>query len=858
MAKVFVSPGVFTRELDVSFVPAAIQEIGAALVGPCAQGPAFTPIQINTFSDFRAIYGGTDKNLYLPYAAKAYLQNGNALTVTRILGTDNSSNQGKGFPIRFGGSALSGSVLGVVRARGTGVHGVFLTGSPSNFALQVVEGTTTSEAKNLSFDVASNNFIGARLGMDKTASGSSDELGSLYIDKLYTYAYSLVNGRGFTLNESMDATAGGSIGQGSVVGGTYNPGGGGDTIVNATSGVTGVSGYVSLSGAGDTAGAVASSYSNPKSPYVYSQNLNGQLAQLFRFHSLQSGESANTKVKIGITMAANQLTSSAFPKFTVIVRDFADTDQSPNILEAFSNCSLDPDSSSYIARVIGDRYPKWSGLGGAGSPELTFGGQYDNKSKYVRVEMSTDPMKQHYRPSAFAGVPKNALSTGDDAIGGLPNVTYKLDNFVSGTTPDPNRFVGANFDNSNLRDRLRATSTLATNGSDGTVNDAGFLLTVHNNSETGSTTAATSAFIGGMDMSTNAGNEQIDSAHGIMPTKVISARYDGTGTADGTVKHYQFLVPMYGGFDGMDQRNKMQTNIAGGALSGAYVDATSILSNVDEYDFNLLAFPGVTNASVGAVQSRAIDMCAGRGDAMFLAELGKDTAGTVSADWSLSVAEAVERAAGIDSSYAAAWYPWVRIYDADIDDFVWVPPSVEALGVMSFTDLVTHPWFAPAGFNRGGLENVLEAYRRLTQSQRDELYEGKINPIATFAGQGIYIFGQKTMQSKASALDRINVRRMLLHARKFIASLSKSVLFEQNSNTTRNRLRTLINNVLEPIRVKQGLTQFRVVIDDSNNGPDVIDRNQIVGDIFLQPTKTAEVIVLNFSIERTGATFEEV
>ena len=138
MAKVFVSPGVFTRELDVSFVPAAIQEIGAALVGPCAQGPAFTPIQINTFSDFRAIYGGTDKNLYLPYAAKAYLQSGNALTVTRILGTDSSSNQGKGFPIRFGGSALSGSVLGVVRARGTGVHGVFLTGSPSNFALQVV------------------------------------------------------------------------------------------------------------------------------------------------------------------------------------------------------------------------------------------------------------------------------------------------------------------------------------------------------------------------------------------------------------------------------------------------------------------------------------------------------------------------------------------------------------------------------------------------------------------------------------------------------------------------------------------------------------------------------------------------
>ena len=857
MAKVFVSPGVFTRELDVSFVPSAIQEIGAAVVGPTLEGPAFTPIQINTFSDFRAIYGGTSKDLYLPYAAKAYLSNGNALTVVKVLGTENSSIHGQGFPVRFGGSALSGSVLAMLRDRGTSIIDVVMSGTPSNFTLGVVDGGGTAYATALSLDTSSNNFLGARLGMDKTASGASDELGSLYVDKLYSYAYTLVNGRGLALNTDVDTvqmtdtSVSGNTGQGSLVGKDYQIDTGG------VSGATGCTNTVSLSSVNDATGTISQSYSNPASPFFYSQNLNGQLAKLFKFHSLQSGEKANTKVKIGILMNANQITSSAFPKFTVVVRDFSDTDANPSILESFSNCNLDKDSSNYIAKIIGDRYPIWTGLGGAGSPELTFGGQYDNKRKFVRIEMSTDELKAHYRPSGFAGVPKMTLSStqaagvGTALGGGVPNTQYKANNFVTGTTPDPNKYAGVDFDNYLMGNRFSSFATLGTGG-DGLTNDAGFLIMHYNNSESGSTSAATSAFIGGVDLSTNAGTEDVNA------TKVVGAVYDGTGTADGTLKHYQFAAPMYGGYDGLDQRAKMQANIAGGSLSGAYSDCIDILSNVDEYDFNLLSMPGVTNASIGAMQGKAIDMCAGRGDAMFLAELGKDTAGTASADWSMTVAEAVDKAAGIDSSYAATWYPWVRIYDADIDDFVWVPPSVEALGVMSFNDLVSHPWFAPAGFNRGGLENVLEAYRRLTQSQRDELYEAKINPIATFSGQGIYIFGQKTLQSKASSLDRINVRRMMLYCRKFIASLSRTVLFEQNSLQTRNKLKALITNVLDPIKVKQGLTQFRVVMDSSNNTPDVIDRNQIVGDIFLQPTKTAEVIVLNFSIERSGASFEEV
>ena len=342
----------------------------------------------------------------------------------------------------------------------------------------------------------------------------------------------------------------------------------------------------------------------------------------------------------------------------------------------------------------------------------------------------------------------------------------------------------------------------------------------------------------------------------VPPKQFYHSVYDGVGTAANTAKYYQFTVPLYGGFDALDPRIKLSTAVKNGSLSSAYFDASDILSNADEFDYNLLAFPGVSNASVGNPQARAIDMCAGRGDAMFLAELGQSSDGATE-DKTMSVATAVQKAAQIDSSYAGAWYPWLRIYDADLDDLVWVPPSVETLGVLAFTDIVADPWFAPAGFNRGGLPNVIEAYRRLTQGQRDTLYEGKVNPIATFAGAGIFVFGQKTLQNAASALDRINVRRMLLYCRKLVASTARTVLFEQNSLQTRNKLSNMINEILRPVKVRQGLSEFRVVINETNNTPDTIDRNQIFGAIYMQPTKTAEMIILDFNIERTGATFEE-
>ena len=893
MATVFVSPGVFTRELDLSFVPAAVQEIGACLVGPTMAGPAFTPTIINTYEDFRRIYGDTNQELYMPYAAKNYLTNGSTMTVMRVLGTESTTEAGRGYYIRFGGTAMTGSVMAIIRGRsGETLSGaVTMSGTPTDFALAYgigAEGGTT--ALNLSFDQGSANYIKNRLGTDPVASGSTDELGTFYIDRVFDFNFDLVNNRGLKYNNPTntstgplvgDASASGEVGQGSLVCTEYNPvdTSGPGPFSAGSGGVTSMLGMQTLQNSTDVTGKFWSSYNNALTPWVVSQNVNGNAQSLFRFHSLESGEGSNTKIKVGIIYQAEQVSASSYPKFTVTIRKFTDTDSNPVGLESFSNVNLDKNSSSYIAKVIGDRYSIWEGLGGAGSPELTFGGQYDNKSAYIRVEMTTDQLQSNHRASGYQGIPKpktpwNSLmdwvnnsglipSANDTealsayAGSSIPQLRYKTDNFIQGTTPDPNKYLGVNYDSADISSRLSGLVTLGpvTSATDSTINDPGFMM-LYGSTESNSTTAGLSSTIGGWvnDINTTALSGYLPNASS--PPRYYYSVYDGVGTAANTAKYYQFTVPLYGGFDALDPRIKLSTAVKNGSLSSAYFDASDILSNADEFDYNLLAFPGVSNASIGNPQARAIDMCAARGDAMFLAELGHSSDGATD-DKTMSVATAVQKAAQIDSSYAGAWYPWLRIYDADLDDLVWVPPSVETLGVLAFTDIVADPWFAPAGFNRGGLPNVIEAYRRLTQGQRDTLYEGKVNPIATFAGAGIFVFGQKTLQNAASALDRINVRRMLLYCRKLVASTARTVLFEQNSLQTRNKLSNMINEILRPVKVRQGLSEFRVVINETNNTPDTIDRNQIFGAIYMQPTKTAEMIILDFNIERTGATFEE-
>jgi phage tail sheath protein FI len=202
------------------------------------------------------------------------------------------------------------------------------------------------------------------------------------------------------------------------------------------------------------------------------------------------------------------------------------------------------------------------------------------------------------------------------------------------------------------------------------------------------------------------------------------------------------------------------------------------------------------------------------------------------------------------------YWPWCQTIDPKTGKTVWIPASVAMAGVFAFNDAVAAPWYAPAGLNRGGITTVTQTERKLSQAQRDSLYVAGINPIATFPGQGIVAYGQKTLQKRSSALDRVNVRRLLIELKGYIGDIAKTLVFEQNTLATRTRFLSQVNPYLESVASRQGLYAYKVVMDDTNNTPDVIDRNQLVGKIFIQPAKAIEFVLLNFTITPTGAVFE--
>jgi phage tail sheath protein FI len=285
-----------------------------------------------------------------------------------------------------------------------------------------------------------------------------------------------------------------------------------------------------------------------------------------------------------------------------------------------------------------------------------------------------------------------------------------------------------------------------------------------------------------------------------------------------------------------------------GLTSGNYTNMVNLFSNKDDYSFNILLTPGLLNSAAThtGVISSIITNTQLRGDNIYVVDM-------VGYDGTL--AEVVTQAQTRDNSYAATYWPWLRIQDPETGKRVWVPASTMIGGVYAHTDKVAAPWFAPAGINRGGLGSVLRAKNKLSQLNRDELYANNINPIATFPRKGIVVFGQKTLQKGASALDRVNVRRLLIELKSFIGQTADTLVFEQNSITTRNKFLATVNPYLENIKQKQGLYAFKVIMDDSLNTPDVIDRNQLVGQIYIQPTRTAEFINLDFILQPTGAEF---
>jgi len=318
-----------------------------------------------------------------------------------------------------------------------------------------------------------------------------------------------------------------------------------------------------------------------------------------------------------------------------------------------------------------------------------------------------------------------------------------------------------------------------------------------------------------------------------------------SGGSDGNVQHPRAF------YDAISNTNTQGFNLGVGSQGKtSYIDAIRLLKNQDEYDINLITLPGLVDnfTNHAEVLTEALNMCESRADAFLVYD---------PVEYGASISSATAKAEARDTNYASVYWPWVKIPDIDLGRNVWVPASTLIPSVYAFNDRVAAPWFAPAGLNRGGIDIAVLTERKLTKANRDTLYDASVNPIATFPNTGVTVFGQKTLQKKASALDRVNVRRLLIAAKKFIASTTKFLVFEQNTAATRNRFLGIANPYFEDVQQRQGLYAFRVVMDESNNGPDVVDRNEMRGQIFLQPAKTAEFIIIDFNILPTGAEFPE-
>jgi len=568
-------------------------------------------------------------------------------------------------------------------------------------------------------------------------------------------------------------------------------------------------------------------YAAAATPYIQSQTLGGQKLNLFKIHSLSDGNASNADIKISIVGPKLGQNTSDYATFSLLVRSFSDTDQRPSVLEQYDNLTLDADSPNYIARRIGNSAP----VTDPNTGERYFQGDFKNTSQYIWVEMGdgVGAFANTAVPFGFAAL----TAPVSVAASQLVSTTFLSSSWISGST--------------------RGYSTSAIRNS---YEFYGFQFsdTPNTNMSLLAPIPSGAALIGSAFSLENLANNELYDDSG---NAVSAANFLSTPSITGNLR---FTVPLQGGFDGDNPARYINTNdaitdvntqgfncqTATTAGSRAYKKALDAISNPDTFDINLLVMPGIVYELHPYVANYALGVCESRGDCFYLMDL---------TGASQTITGAVNQAALLDTNYAASYYPWVRVLDDNTNKLVFVPPSVVLPEVYAYNDNIAAEWFAPAGLNRGGIPGAAGVKARLAQPQRDILYEGKVNPIAQFPGQGIVVWGQKTLQRRSSALDRVNVRRLLIAVKKYIASSARYLVFEQNVESTRRRFLNIVNPYLANIQERSGLYAFRVIMDETNNTPDVIDRNILVGQLYLQPTKTAEFIKLEFNILPTGATF---
>lgn len=825
MAERIVVPGVYAREKDQSFLPQAIQSIGASIIGTTTKGPALVPTTVSSFAEFEQIFGSYTSDSYVPYVVQDYLTNAPNITVTRLLYED-------GYDLDYGVLAViatSGSVEVVTHV----LHPV----EAVNDAADLLKSSSLADDVSGSFAISLSGSYTANLNTDVPGfsgafglypvtntpiSASINPSDNNYITTIFGKSAKSTDYPVYVQYENRGATA------------LFAD------LADVTTKVAIVPLYEFLS-----------DYLSASTPWITSQKIGATAIDLFKFHTLSHGDASNYEIKVGIRdikLASEIADPNGYGTFTVVVRrvkttnlpphiqsiyNSNDTDLTPEVVEIFQNCNLDPDSPNYIVRKIGDRYQSIDANG-----NIIVTGDYPSNSNYIRVQV-TDSVANKIVDSNLIPFGFRAVSSTIPNPSGSANLsaaTYVTSQTIGGIYNSSN-YHGFNFsDPSNIS----FMSSVPTSGS-----------TIANNID---------FYLGDISQAASAGFPTLLTAYS---GSLQNALTGGTFTSNVSVDTRKFIIPFQGGYDGarpnlpkFNGGNITSTNTFGFDCSTststgtvAYKKAFSLLSNSDYYDMNMLLTPGIIYSIHSAVANAGIQLAEDRQDTFYIVDSNELTD---------NVATAISTVNGLDTSYAATYFPWVKINNPSQNNRpTWVPPSVVMPGVISFNDSAAAPWYAPAGLNRGGLTSVSDTYLILSPKQKGDLYEARINPIVSFPNIGTAVWGQKTLQARPSALDRVNVRRLLITVKKFIASSTRYLVFDPNTNATRKRFESIVNPYMDGIRSQQGLYAFRVIMDSSNNTPDLIDQNILYGQIFLQPTRTAEFIILDFNIQPTGASFPE-
>ena len=807
MAKVFSDPGAYLNEIDNSLVPAGQEDIGACFIGLAEKGPAFVPTKVNTWSNYTKQFGEQNPNYYMPYALKGYLKYQSPATVIRVLGKSSYS-------LAVNGAA--GKIIGIIGKPVTSGAVAPLTGC---YSQSILFGEIYCKSAN-----ADGNFtINDRTGNTTTSINFSIAFTSS------TSATTVITYSNLTLDPTQTNYIGNVLNTKVSSSETYYWKGGYGYWLPMTGGI-GVYSSQSYIGASPYIGQYNSTegslqkYNNARTTWIQSQNFGSSSLisaityDLFKVYNQSDGNSSNTQIKISFAniQASTSPSSSDYGTFDLLVRDFNDTDQNPTIYEQFINCNLDPTSDNYIARIIGDKYRLWN----ASDKHFDEYGNYVNKSKYVYVKMSDD----------ISNVPSTAVPYGFEAYPvpvyiGVRNAPAVVEQFMCWAPALPTKSVlsvtdyyGIDFTKP-IKDALNVSVTHSTNAIRGTT----------------SGTEMMSPYYAVYDM-------------GVQPScavDTITSKGSGGGhlTSSAYKKWRKFTVPMYKGWDGIDYSMTVDYNALPTNLENGYLDAISIAGEDSEADYTDIYIPGVSDSTVTTAM---IDAITERADAFYVADIGQKTS---------SIATVQSNADAIDSSYVGCYFPWIQVHDSKINCYVWVPPSVLLASVIAYNDKVAAPWYPPAGLKRGTSPTARDTYLVLNSSDRSDLYSHGINPIANFRKEGIVVWGQKKLQKRPSALDRINVRRLVVNIKKIVKRIVMGMIFDQAGPEFWTEFIDKVTPKLEDIKNRKGLYSYDVIMDSSLNTAEVEAQRQVKGQIRITPTKAGEFINVDMIIDSTGVSF---